>query len=112
MADREVVDALCEDLKGRGLCGTVFTDGWGDEVICILPTPCERHGPEATEIKPALTRADVDLLRDEATMRGFMALEDEQMHAEESPVDRKKQAALNDLADRIEEILRVEAQGE
>lgn len=52
-----------------------------------------------------IRREDVALLRNEATMRGFMALEDEQMHAEESPVDRKKQAGLNDLASRIETLL-------
>jgi hypothetical protein len=48
-----------------------------------------------------ITSEDVDLLRGEATMRGFMAMEDD-----ESPLDRKKQAALNTLADALDVLLR------
>jgi hypothetical protein len=49
------------------------------------------------------TEEDVALLLNEATMRGFMAMDNQ-----ECPLDRRKQTELNDLAARLSRALNPE----
>jgi hypothetical protein len=40
---RETVLDIQRRIKARGMCGTIYVDAWQEEVMCVLPTPCERH---------------------------------------------------------------------
>jgi hypothetical protein len=55
--DAESNEVVKKDVQARvrkmDLCGAIYTDGWGDEVMCILPAPCVRHSPEDVERCPS-----------------------------------------------------------
>ena len=42
--NREAIEDVQTRVRAQGLCGESFVDAWGEESLCILPTPCERHG--------------------------------------------------------------------
>jgi hypothetical protein len=45
-SDESVKKDVQTRIRKMDLCGAFFTDGWGQEAMCILPTPCERHASE------------------------------------------------------------------
>lgn len=51
MSHAEAISAVQNKIRNQGLCGVLSTDGFGEEAMCILPTPCERHG----EVEPIST---------------------------------------------------------
>jgi hypothetical protein len=57
--DAESNEVVKKDVQARvrkmDLCGAIYIDGWGDEVMCILPAPCVRHSPE--DVRERLERS-------------------------------------------------------